>query len=590
VIDQDRAVERDRQHERLEHAAGAIANAIQLQMLRGDVRVRIEGGRVAVNPPGGLVYIPEAFEEEPVPAAMFTAAEAVEFSANPAGAVPLYLDVAHNSSFPTVRAEALVRAARVLRSLKRWAEAVAVYRQLEQLQTVSVAGMPSGLIARGGFCSVLAASSGQTAELRQAAAVLRQDLLAGRWPVTRETLHTYLDETSQWIGSGELPADWKERVATAEAVAQIWNRERTEAAGKRFVALDGLPVSIAWERRSGGGEWSAVMTGPVTWRTLWKQLEEQNKVQLQLSSLEGERLWGVNMTTGGQRYSAVGLPLHLTVAPGGSESDVGLQPARRSLLLAGFATFAVLLLGGAFFIARAMNRELAVARLQADFVAAVSHEFRTPLTSIRQLTELLAKGRMKSPDQAQRAYELMLSESERLKRLVESILDFGRMQSGAYQFRFEPTPADEWVRQVVRDFQNATGESGVSVEASGSSNEATAMLDREAMRGALWNLLDNAVKYSPDEKRVEVEIREDVAALAIRVRDHGMGIARADLRHIFDRFYRGESAKSAGAKGTGIGLALVKEIVEAHGGTVFAESSPGEGSTFTIRLPRERTA
>jgi signal transduction histidine kinase len=215
----------------------------------------------------------------------------------------------------------------------------------------------------------------------------------------------------------------------------------------------------------------------------------------------------------------------------------------------------------------------------------VSHELRTPLTSIRQLAEMLARGRVESEPHKQRAYELMLGESDRLSRLVESLLDFGRMQAHAYTFHRERLEAVQLTRAVATEFQETVQNRGYVIEFTAPAQDASLQGDREALGGALWNLLDNAVKYSPEAKQVRVVVSQVNGNVEISVRDHGSGIAREDLRRVFGRFYRGENARTQGTRGTGIGLALVKEIVDAHGGVVHVKSEPGRGSEFTMVLP-----
>ena len=192
---------------------------------------------------------------------------------------------------------------------------------------------------------------------------------------------------------------------------------------------------------------------------------------------------------------------------------------------------------------------------------------------------------MESEQHKQRAYELMLGQSDRLRRLVESLLDFGRMQAGEYKFRSDRLEAAKWSRSVVEEFQQTVRSRGYAIEFTASSQDAWIRGDREALGGALWNLLDNAVKYSPDEKQVQVLVSGSNGNVEVSVRDRGCGIAREDVRRVFGRFYRGANAKAQGTKGTGIGLAMVKDIVEAHGGTVRVRSAPGRGSEFTMVLP-----
>jgi signal transduction histidine kinase len=280
-----------------------------------------------------------------------------------------------------------------------------------------------------------------------------------------------------------------------------------------------------------------------------------------------------------------GLPWSLTAISLADPSPSASLTARRRLLIAGLGIFALVLGLGSVLIARAISREFAVARLQSDFVSAVSHEFRTPLTSIRQLAEMLARGRMESEQHKQRAYELMLGESDRLRRLVESLLDFGRMQARQYKFRSENLEAAQLTRSIAEEFQETVRSRGYAIDFKGPCQATWIRGDREALGGALWNLLDNAVKYSLEKKEVHVTVSSCNGNVEVSVSDRGAGIAREELKRIFSKFYRGANAKKQGTKGTGIGLAIVKEIVEAHGGTVRVSSELGQGSEFTMVLP-----
>jgi signal transduction histidine kinase len=584
-LDQDRAVERQRRRERLENAATGIAGALQLAITNGQARVRIASGSVSVDPPGALAFLP-LHSSSPAASPVFTEAETAEFSGRRTEAAALYRKLAGKGE-PACRAEALVRLGRVLRLDRRLPEALETYRQLEQCGDTAVAGMPARLIARGARCSILA-ETGQRPALATAARSLWDDLTHGRIPVNRQTLETYLAEIRAWLPTAPLPADWPERMVMAEALARsLPDRER--ASGRLFLDIDGHPASVSWEPRDGA--WQAAIAGSSFWRKTWAALERHFQVRLRLATTGGQLLHGPDSLPAESSFpapSAISLPLQVAIIPAFDTSAP--ESGRRRIMLAGLIVLGLLLIGGTLIIGRAINREIAVARLQTDFVAAVSHEFRTPLTSIRQLTELLARGRMRDEAQVHKAYEHMMNESDRLKRLVDSILDFGRMRSGAYQFRFESTSAAEWARSVVDEFHQACPATDLSLSFRDGDSGACISADREALRGALWNLLDNAVKYSPDSKQVTVEVEELSSQVAIRVSDRGMGIPRDELLRLFDRFYRSESARAAGAKGTGIGLALVKEIVEAHGGAVRAESEVGRGSTFTILLPREKTA
>ncbi len=295
------------------------------------------------------------------------------------------------------------------------------------------------------------------------------------------------------------------------------------------------------------------------------------------------------MATPGKR-SAVQTQLPWTLQVTGL--DPGMFAAemteRRRLFWAGLATMGALVLAAGYAIVRSVTRELMVARLQGEFVSAVSHEFRTPLASLCHLSELLVEGRVPSDQRRQEYYQALQRESERLHRLVESILDFRRMEVGAHEYQLERLDATALVRTVAEEFAQEVCERGYVVEIQVEESLPRLRADREALRRAIRNLLDNAVKYSPDCKTIEIQTSCFDDWLAIRVRDRGLGIARKEQEQIFEKFFRASSAKATGVRGTGLGLAMVQHIVAAHGGQLQVESRPGAGSTFTILLPFER--
>ena len=270
--------------------------------------------------------------------------------------------------------------------------------------------------------------------------------------------------------------------------------------------------------------------------------------------------------------------------PGAERSEAA---ARSRIILAGLVALGLFVLAGSAFIVRAVNRELEVTRLQTDFVAAVSHEFRTPLTSIRQVSEVLLDGRVPEA-RREEYYRMQHRDSERLQRLVESLLDFGRMESGAREYRFEPVDVTELVRTLVDEFSADVAAAGYTVETNLQSEGTLVSADREALGRAIWNLLDNAVKYSPAHKTVWLTTAVRDGSVKISVTDRGVGVPVEDQRRIFDKFARGANAAATGAKGTGLGLAMVRHIVTAHGGSVRMESTPGAGQHVHDRAAVEQ--
>jgi signal transduction histidine kinase len=238
---------------------------------------------------------------------------------------------------------------------------------------------------------------------------------------------------------------------------------------------------------------------------------------------------------------------------------------------------------------REISFSLKQAQLQSDFVAAVSHEFRSPLTTLRTVTELLAQNRITDESRRQQSYAYLERETTRLHRLVEDLLDFGRMESGRKQYRVASYDAFQLVRGTLADFAEQAAANGFRVESQFSlgngSSAASVLADEEALRRAVRNLLENAMKYSPECRTIWVNGSVEDNKVCIAVRDQGMGIGPEEQQAIFQKFVRGDAAKQAGIKGTGIGLAMVRQIVEAMHGEVRLESQVGVGSTFTLVLP-----
>lgn len=250
-----------------------------------------------------------------------------------------------------------------------------------------------------------------------------------------------------------------------------------------------------------------------------------------------------------------------------------------------FLLIATILAFGLILTTRAVSHELELARMKSDFVSTVSHEFKSPLTSIRQLAEMLQAGRVPSEERRNEYYAILVEQSSRLSTLIANILDLARMEEGKKEFRFEEVEVGSLLEEVLSGARHRVVHAGFEIQAIVDDNLPKVRADKEAISRALSNLLDNAVKYSGEGRAVNVRAFVCEGWLSIAVEDFGVGIPTEELDRVFDRFYRGGDALTRSVKGSGLGLTLVKQVVEAHGGEVQAESAPGRGSTFTIRLP-----
>jgi signal transduction histidine kinase len=245
----------------------------------------------------------------------------------------------------------------------------------------------------------------------------------------------------------------------------------------------------------------------------------------------------------------------------------------------------VMLLAGLFLVYANVRRELRLSRLKSDFVANVSHELKTPLALIRLYAETLELGRVPSEDKARRYYRVINKESQRLTQLINNILDFSRIEAGRKEYRFRPADVGAVVREVVEAYRFPIEQQGFDLEVRIAEDLPETVVDPEALSQALLNLINNAIKYSGEGKYLGLDVRRDDGRLVISVTDRGVGISRAEQKKIFEKFYRVEDTLIHTTKGSGLGLALVQHIMDAHGGTVELESEPGKGSTFRLVLP-----
>jgi signal transduction histidine kinase len=268
--------------------------------------------------------------------------------------------------------------------------------------------------------------------------------------------------------------------------------------------------------------------------------------------------------------------------PGTTVQAIGQHFVRTSYLVLG--GLSLLLLGGLALTYRNVSKEMSLARLKSDFVSNVSHELRTPLALIRLYAETLEMGRLNSQEKHQEYYQIIRKESERLSALINNILDFSRIEAGRKEYDFRETDLRELVRTTLDSYRYQIEEQGFIFE---EKIEAVPPLhvDREAMARSLVNLVNNALKYSADKKYLEVNLYRENGSVNLEVIDHGIGIPRQEQNKIFEKFYRVGDPLVHNTKGSGLGLSLVRHIVQAHGGQVSVDSIPGQGSKFTIVLP-----
>lgn len=259
--------------------------------------------------------------------------------------------------------------------------------------------------------------------------------------------------------------------------------------------------------------------------------------------------------------------------------------SKRGIYFFMFLLIGGILIFGLVLTVRTVSRELELARMKSDFVSTISHEFKSPLTSIRQLAEMLQSGRVPSDERRQKYYDVLVEQSERLTLLTDNVLSFAKMEEGKKNFVFESLDVGALLENIVSAFQDRISHEKFKLELNVKGSLPTIPADGPALTQAINNLIDNAIKYSGETIEAKVHASVEGNDLIIAVEDFGLGIRSEEVDKVFDRFYRGGDELTRTIKGSGLGLTLVKQIVEAHKGSVFVESKPGQGSTFTIKLP-----
>jgi signal transduction histidine kinase len=511
------------------------------------------------NGAGRLLFLPSVPVLPEPPTEPFADADRAEFqSGDVAQALATCTRLAQSSS-AAIRVGALLRIARLHRKAGRLDDALRAWNQFTDINSVTIEGEPAGLMALRARCRALEQAH-RTGELQQEASRLLSELYSARWPLDHDTFLVAAQQGRQWLGHELEPPS--EKMQQATAVSALWPRRRAQEGS---ICYDGY--TLVWQ-----GD-DALLAGPQYKVTRWGAHS------------------GIHLACAGEpspqgltrQPSQTGLPWSVT-------ATLDPQPlpefsGRRTALLAALPALLILICAVAYFAWRAISRELGIARLQSDFVASVSHEFRTPLTSLRQFGEMLTEEPDLPTETRLSYYRAQNRATDRLSRLVETLLDFGRMEAGRRPYQLEPVDAAALVRELTAEFSNEPIARGFEIECRTPDHRLLVDADREALSRAIWNLLHNAVKYSGERRDVLIEAGANGSGVAVRVVDHGFGIPREEQARLFQKFVRGESIRKRGIPGTGIGLAMVRHIAEAHGGRVEMKSIEGEGSTFSLMLP-----
>jgi signal transduction histidine kinase len=498
------------------------------------------------------------------------------------------------------RAPILHRLARTLRKAGRDEEALARYRELAA-SSDRIGVVPADLIAQYEIGSLLAAK-GDHEGLESAAFVLYRGLVDGRWVLEKPRYLFYSAAAREWLtsnGAPMAPMNEIDRWTAVEDQKQLLTDAIAgvlDTTGPSGQSSDGRFLTLRTSGTRGvvfvvANTWLSTYVWPDTFKDAIAE-----GFDVALLGPTGDFLFGPPRDSRHDLEAAISpvtraahdpaIPWRVRVSahdPGALTADLA---RRQTLYLVMLLLVVVLLAFGTYLTMRVVRRELEIARLKSDFVSTVSHEFRSPLTGIRQLAELLMRGRVPSEERRQEYYERITREGDRLSRLVENLLDFSRMEDGRREYRFEPLDPSPWLHGLADEARSQLADGHVAIVATIPDTLPPLLADHAALSSAVHNLIDNAVKYSPGCDTVWLDADARNGHVTIRVRDLGVGISEDDRQHMFEKFYRGHSDITRQVQGAGLGLSLVDHIVRAHGGQVECESRPGDGTTFAIVLPR----
>lgn len=286
----------------------------------------------------------------------------------------------------------------------------------------------------------------------------------------------------------------------------------------------------------------------------------------------------------GREFATTLYKWRLNVSMVGSEELAAAVQRRRVLEMVLVGLSGLVVIAGIIVITLAAARERKLANLKSEFVANVSHELKTPLALVRMFGELLQSGRVGEPEKQRQYLQIIVSESERLTALIENVLDFARVERGRAAYRFQEASLVDVVQRAAEACRVRAERQQVALEVEAPDEVPLAWIDERAIEAGVINLVDNALKYAANSPVVRLQVRRRGDYLHVAVIDQGPGVAEEERKRIFGRFERGAQATRGTVRGSGIGLALVSHIAEAHGGEAWVETAPGGGCCFLFSV------
>jgi len=565
-------------------------------------------------------------------AARIRRAEAFEFvDRNFRAAAALYKELSTLASGRNLQAEMLTGQARCLQKASGYNDAIGLYARIisDYSDCLSPSRLPLGLLARLKTveCYERLRDSERAAKTALDA---YQELLKKPSALSEDQFKTYISLVGESIDTGlagekRAPvseeyrkeyADLKnlqsDRMKEWEAVGLLRKEVIPELARRLSQSEAYSPNPYRFSRNVGGRDllllaaWIPDRTGEGTAGIVGVQLNNDHL----LRGVLPEALGNVQLNDGvevvladltgralsGKRNAPAALPLvteyfednfppwkiELFQVPA---KGMAILDLRRNFYFWTILTLVVVLAFGAFLIARTIAHEMEILKIKSDFVSSVSHEFKTPLTSIRALMERLVDGKVRDPGKMDQYFSIIVQDTDKLTRLVNNLLDFSKIEEGKKEYVLSDTDIVRITTEQVERFKKEQASSNPDMRLEITGEIPTLRADADALARALANLLSNAVKFTPPGKAIRVGLSSDGENVVLEVEDKGIGIHADEVGKVFEKFFQGRNALDQSVKGTGLGLTLVKHIVEAHGGRILVESRLGLGSKFSMVFP-----
>jgi two-component system phosphate regulon sensor histidine kinase PhoR len=362
---------------------------------------------------------------------------------------------------------------------------------------------------------------------------------------------------------------------------------------KSDTTIDGSILMFIEETPEGLGRITGMVIDPkeFTYRILSPKLQEVAQQEFLISVFNREENYQFNSSRD-FKVGEVQQSKALWIFPdyqigislvGQTIEDLVQQRALTNILLIGLLTIVLIL--GVWIVYRNIKKEVELAQIKSDFVSNVSHELRTPLSLISMFSETLEMDRVKTEEKKKEYYSIISQEANRLSKIVNSILNFSKMEAGKRQYNFVQSYLNDVAENVYRSYKFHLEQKGFTFSIVKDESIPIIKIDEEAISEAIVNLVDNAVKYSNTNKEIIIRTGMENNNAYVEVEDKGIGIPEKDQKKVFEKFFRVGSANVHNVKGSGIGLSIVKHIVDAHHGKIELRSEVNKGSKFKLLLP-----